>query len=123
MARKKREPPARFLTSSGHGHFTPIYDDLIESKAFIQLKPQASKMLLYLYEQYKGAYTGDVVICPYRYLEERGFRHASIPQYMKQLEKAGFIRISHGGQGGLYKEPNKYQLINAWYDKDGQETP
>lgn len=116
--RNKREPPARFLTPSGNWneHHLILFDTMLESDAFVKLSPQAVKLLLYIYEQYKGIYSGDTVMCPYSYLERRGFRHASIPRYIKELERSGFIKVI---SGGLYRQPNKYKLIGSWFQSQG----
>lgn len=110
--RKKRDPPPSFATK-GYGsiHFTPMFDDQLNSPAFIALSAVAVRAYLILRQEYKGAYTGNKVICPYDTFAEKGISRNSISKAIRTLEALGFIACERGGLG---HQPTIYRFSDEW---------
>ena len=53
--RKQRDPPL-FMTALPHRGFVPMFNDQLNSPAFICLNPVAKVMYLILRQEYKGDY-------------------------------------------------------------------
>lgn len=113
MSRKKqRDPPPSFATSDGwHGHFTPMFDDQLNSIAYISLTAVAKEAYIILRQKYKGQYTGNNVVCTYNQFIEQGMSRNSIPKAIKQLVAFGFITYD---SGGLEHQPNIYHFSDSW---------
>ena len=110
--RKQRNPPPRFATKGyGSKHFTPMFDDQLNSPAFIALSAVAVRVYLILRQEYKGAYTGNRVICPYDTFTEKGISRNSIPKAIRMLEAMGFITCERGGLG---HQPCIYHFSDRW---------
>lgn len=115
MSRKKNTKPPDFLTTKKtwhNNHHISLFDEMIDSPAYIVLSDQAKYVYTLIIREYKGMYTGATVTCPYAVMKSHGVRKESIPQWLTELEALGFIRID--SKGGLYKIPNKYRLIDGW---------
>lgn len=115
MSRKGSKPPPPKFSTSGtwHTHFTPFFDDQIDSKAYIALSASAKEVYTILRRQYKGDYTGEVIKCPYSTFERYGIRRETVARSIDQLEAFGFISVD---RGGLAHQPSKYHLINKWQE-------
>ena len=115
MSRKGSKPPPPKFSTSGtwHTHFTPFFDDQIDSKAYIALSASAKEVYTILRRQYKGDYTGEVIKCPYSTFEKYGIRRETVARSIDQLEAFGFINVD---RGGLAHQPSKYHLINKWQE-------
>lgn len=115
MSRNTNRKPPPFLTTKptyNHNHYIQLFDEMIDSPAYKALSHGAKFIYSLLCKEYKGDFTGEIVICPYSTLMDHGVRKGSIRNWTGELEALGFIKIiSHGG---LYKIPNKYRLINDW---------
>lgn len=110
--RKQRNPPPRFATKGyGGSHFTPMFDDQLNSPAFIALSAVAVRVYLILRQEYKGAYTGNRVICPYDTFTEKGISRNSISKAIRMLEAMGFITCERGGLG---HQPSIYRFSDRW---------
>lgn len=120
---KKNKTPPKHLTSKptwDHNHYTPIFDEMLDSPAFIALSHGAKIVYLFIIREYKGDFTGNKVICPYATMEAHGIRHQSIPKWLSELVALGFIKIET--HGGLYKIPNEYRLISDWVQFKDRES-
>ena len=115
MSRKGSKPPPPKFSTSGtwHTHFTPFFDDQIDSKAYIALSASAKEVYTILRRQYKGDYTGEVIKCPYSTFERYGIRRETVARSIDQLETFGFISVD---RGGLSHQPSNYHLINKWQE-------
>lgn len=115
MSRKGSKPPPPKFSTSGtwHTHFTPFFDDQIDSKAYIALSASAKEVYTILRRQYKGDYTGEVIKCPYSTFERYRIRRETVARSIDQLEAFGFISVD---RGGLAHQPSKYHLINKWQE-------
>ena len=116
MSRKKgNSKPPEFLTTKltfYRNHYIYLFDEMIDSPAYIALSDGAKYVYTLLVREYKGMYTGNTVKCPYSTMVAHGVRKSSIKHWLDELEVLGFIRIvSHGG---MFKIPNEYRLINDW---------
>ncbi len=114
MSKKRgsKPPPPKFSTSgTWHTHFTPFFDDQIDSKAYIALSASAKEVYTIIRRQYKGDYSGEVIKCPYSTFEKYGIRRETVARSIDQLEAFGFISIE---RGGLAHQPNRYHLIDKW---------
>lgn len=114
MGRKKRNPPPSFATKKGtwdRNHYVMLFDDLLDSPAFINLSSSAKVTYLILMQEYKGDLTGSRIICPYSTFEKKGMRSNTLSTAIMQLEVFGFIEVDHGG---LEHRPNIYHLIDDW---------
>ena len=113
MGRKKKQsPPPAFATDgSWHTHHVILFDDLLNSPAYIALSAHAKEAYTILMQEYKGLYTGPRVICPYSTFQQKGMRSNTLSRALLQLETYGFIRIDHGG---LEHTPNVYHLTGDW---------
>lgn len=114
MSKKRgnKPPPPKFSTSgTWHTHFTPFFDDQIDSKAYIALSASAKEVYTIIRRQYKGDYSGEVIKCPYSTFEKYGIRRETVARSIDQLEAFGFISIE---RGGLAHQPSKYHLIDKW---------
>ena len=64
MGRKKKSPPPSFATAgTWHTHYVVLFDDLLNSPAYIALSAAAKEAYTILMQEYKGIYTGDKIIC------------------------------------------------------------
>lgn len=111
--RKKRGPPPKFATSYGWDrHYNVLFDDLLDSPAFIALTPHAQMIYIRLLQEYKGElYTGNNVICPYSTLVEKGYRRNTIAKAIRMLVHFGFITYE---KGGLEHQPSVYHFSEEW---------
>lgn len=122
MGRKITRPP-KHLTSKptwNHNHYVPLFDEMLDSPAFVALSHGAKIVYLLIAKEHKGDFTGDKVICPYSTMEEHGIRTQSISKWLRELEALGFIRID--SHGGLYKIPNEYRLLTDWQQYKDKES-
>ncbi len=114
MARKKqvKTPPPKFATEgTWHMHHVIFFDDQLTSPAYIALSANAKEVYTILRMQYKGAYTGDTVKCPYSTFVEMKLRRETVARALDQLECYGFIEIT---RGGLEHKPSEYKLSEKW---------
>lgn len=112
MGRKKRRAPLpTFMTALPHKGFVQMFNDQLNSPAFISLSNVAKVMYLILRQEFKGDYTGNNIICPYNTFVEKGISKNSISENLRMLEAMGFITWEHGG---LYHQPNVYHFTNGW---------
>lgn len=112
MARKPKPPPPPFATTGDwHNHFTPFFDDQLNSLAYVNLTAHAKEAYTIIRQEYKGNYTGDKVICPYSTFASKGMRANTVSRAILQLECYGFISID---RGGLEHRPSVYHLISDW---------
>ena len=112
MGRKRRRaPPPSFMTTLPHRGFVQMFNDQLDSPAFICLSPVAKVIYLILRQQYKGGYTGNDIICPYSTFIEKGISRNSISENLRMLEAMGFITWEHGG---LCHTPNLYHFASDW---------
>lgn len=116
MSRKKPNArPPYFLTTKSswkYNHHVSLFDEMIDSPAYMALSHGAKFIYTLIIREYKGMYTGCKVICPYSEMIRHGVRKESIPGWLRELEALGFIMIK--SHGGMYKIPNEYLLINGW---------
>ena len=114
MSRRKRQsPPPAFATGTGtwHKHHVILFDDLLNSPAYIALSATAKEAYTILMQEYKGDYTGPKVICPYSTFQKKGMRSNTLSRALLQLKTFGFIKIEHGG---LERKPSIYHLSSDW---------
>ena len=114
MSRPKARPPD-FLTTKGrydHNHHITLFDEMVDSPAYTALSHGAKAVYTLILKEYRGGFTGNTVICPYSTMKKHGIRKESIPNWLTELSALGFIRIE--SNGGMYRIPNKYKLINEW---------
>lgn len=114
MGKKKKFTPPSFATSNGR-HYIPLYDDQLNSPAFMSLSAVAVRVYLILRQEYKGDYSGNKIICPYNTMVSKGVSKNSISGAIDQLEALGFIRCE---RGGLAHEPTVYRFIDDWKHVD-----
>jgi len=113
MGRKKKSPPPSFATAgTWHTHYVVLFDDLLNSPAYIALSAAAKEAYTILMQEYKGIYTGDKIICPYSTFTSKGMRTNTVSRALMMLERFGFIRVEE--HGGLERRPNVYRLIDGW---------
>ena len=113
-AKKKRSPPPAFATRKGFwqsNHYVMLFDDLLDSLAYINLSAHAKEAYTILMQEYKGDYTGSKVICPYSTFMEKGIRPNTLSGAIMQLEVFGFIEVDHGG---LEHRPSVYHFSEDW---------
>ena len=110
--KRQRDPPPAFATSKGwHEHFTPLFDDQLNSPAYIALTAVAKEAYTILRQEYKGNYTGNKIICPYKTFMEKGMTRNSISKAIRLLEALGFITYE---SGGLEHQPTIYHFSEGW---------
>ena len=110
--KKQRDPPPKFATSKIlHEHFTPFFDDQLNSPAFIALSAVAVRVYLILRQEYKGIYTGNNIKCTYSQIVDKGVSRNSISKALGMLIAFGFITYE---QGGLEHKPNVYHFSEKW---------
>lgn len=115
MAKKGLYEPQFWETNSGRGHWTRLFDDMVETPAFKSLTPEAKILYFFLKKEYKGAYndTKDTVILPYtQAVDLTGIRKGNIRKHIDELERFGFISVK--SNGGLYRSPNEYTFMKEW---------
>lgn len=112
MSRRRKESPPGFATRSPNNtHFTPMYDDQLDSPAFIALGAVAVRVYLILRQEYKGRYTGNNVTCPYDTFVKKGVSRNSISKAIRTLEALGFIICERGGLG---HQATTYHFSDKW---------
>ena len=100
--------------------FVPLIWDLLNSKAFKDLKHAAAKALPYFLGKYKGAYHD-----PQRYLHEfpfpysegkrLGFSFSTFHRVIEELVRKGFIDpVDKGGLRSHGKSYNLFKLSKRW---------
>lgn len=115
MGKKGQYEPQFWETNSGRGHWTRLYDDMVESPAFKFLTPEAKILYFFLKKEYKGAYNDlkDTVVFPYtQAVDFTGIRKGNIRKHLEELGKFGFISVK--SNGGLYRVPNQYTFTKEW---------
>lgn len=123
--KKKRSPPPAFATAKRdwHTHYVILFDDLLNSPAYIALSAHAKEAYTILMQEYKGDYSGPTVICPYSTFQKKGMRSNTLSRALTELEVFGFIRIDHGG---LEHRPSIYHLTSDWQkirtEEEAKET-
>ena len=124
MARKKKNykaEPGESVTTSDH--FTRLYDTMITSEAFRDLRHSSRTVFLILKMQYKGI--GDTVKCPYADFKEYGLNSTTVKRAIADLEEHGFIKTEYGVlvTKNLHREPNEYRFTSDWREwKKSQST-
>jgi hypothetical protein len=112
MGRKKNQPPPSFATSRGwNSHYSVLFDDMLDSPAFIALTPHAQIAYIRILQEYKGVYTGNKLVCTYSTFEKKGFRRNTVSKAICMLVHFGFITYE---SGGLEHQPNIYHLSDGW---------
>ena len=112
MGRKRKVPPPAFATGgTWHTHYIVLFDDLLNSPAYIALSSAAKETYTILMQEYKGNYTGPDIICPYKTFISKGMRANTVSRAISELEAFGFISCDHGG---LQHQPNVYHLADKW---------
>lgn len=114
MGRRKREPPPAFATirpTWDKNHYVMLFDDMLDSPAYIALSAHAKEAYVILRQEYKGPYTGSEIICPYSTFAKKGMRANTLSRALTELEYFGFIHIDHGGLEHL---PNRYRFSEDW---------
>lgn len=114
MRKKNRTPPPAFATKRRtweKNHYVMLFDDQLDSPAYISLSSSAKLAYTILRQEYKGEYSGSKVICPYSTFEKKGMRANTLSNALLQLEVFGFIKVDHGG---LEHKPNVYQFSEDW---------
>lgn len=114
MGRKRRSPPPAFATEKGtweKNHYVMLFDDQLNSPAYINLSSAAKEAYTILRQEYKGELFGSKVICPYSTFEKKGMRANTLSAAILQLEVFGFITVDHGG---LERRPSIYQFSDGW---------
>lgn len=113
MAKKKqRDPPPKFSTGGDwHTHHVILFDDLLNSQAYLALSAHAKEAYTILLQEYKGIFTGAMVMCPYSTFKEKKVRANTLSRSLMQLETFGFIEIEHGG---LEHQPSRYRFVDKW---------
>lgn len=98
--------------SHAGGHYTRVYDDMLNSLPFTKLSHIAVRVYIILKKEYKGNFTGNEVICPYSTFKGNGLtRNDTILKAIRELEAFGFITVK---SGGLHREPNRYTFSDKW---------
>lgn len=124
MGKKRSQyEPQAWETVKGKGHWTRLYDDLLDSPAFMTLTPEAKILYFYMKRQYDGPYNKekDTIIFPYNHaVNNIGIRKGNIRSCINELEQFGFIKTTRGG--GLYREPSRYTFIMGWKNIDGDQA-
>lgn len=121
MARKKKVPPPTFATTKptwDHNHYVMLFDDQLDSPAYIALSAHAKEAYTILRQEYKGPYTGNDIICPYSTFRAKGMRANTVSRALLMLEVFGFIHID---RGGLMHEPNVFHFTCGWKEIRTQE--
>ena len=112
--------PLPFETARPHDHYSRIYDDMIYSEAYKSLSHAARTAYMILKAQYRGNYTGNSVICPYREFKQFGMGTQTVNNALSDLENKGFIQIKHGTKQAkgshLNRQPNEYIFSDKWKD-------
>ena len=114
MRKKSRTPPPAFATKKRaweRNHYVMLFDDQLDSPAYINLSSSAKMAYTILRQEYKGEYSGAKVICPYSTFEKKGMRANTLSYALLQLEVFGFIKVDHGG---LEHKPNIYYFSEDW---------
>ena len=115
----KRDPPPKFATGgTWHTHHVILFDDLLNSPAYIALSATAKEAYTILMQEYKGKFTNNIVKCPYSTFKSKGMRPNTLSRALLQLETYGFISIEHGG---LEHQPSKYRFIDKWKESYNPE--
>jgi len=110
--KKQRDPPPKFATGGNwNTHHIFLFNDLLNSPAYLALSAHAKEAYIILMQEYKGPYTGPKVICPYSTFKEKGMRPNTLSRALMQLECFGFIEIE---RGGLEHQPSIYTLVDRW---------
>lgn len=116
MKPRKEKPKAKW----GGGSFNAFPHRVLVSEKFATLSPQATKLLMDLFSQYRGSNNGDLCAA-FSLMEKRGWKSKSgLAAAIKELIKTGFLVLSC--QGGRHK-PSLYALtfyaIDECADKRG----
>ena len=110
--KKQKDPPPKFATGgTWHTHYLVLFDDLLNSPAYIALSAHAKEAYTILLQEYKGRYSGNTVVCPYSTFKAKGVRGNTLSRALLQLETFGFIEVEHGG---LEHQPSRYTFIDKW---------
>lgn len=129
MSKSKRQKykPESFETAKPNGHYSRMYDDMVDSTAFKALSSSARTVLIVLKRQFKGNYTGNTIRCPYKDIQAYGLNSTTIKRALSDLEQKGFIKIERGARQtadkNLYRQPNEYTFIDAWKNYSAERQP
>lgn len=131
MSKKKKKPVQKplFATAGKNEHFVPLYDDLVNSEAWLDLSSKAREVYLIIYQRYRGNYSGDTVICPYSEFNKFGIQNTTVSRKLEELGKHGFIKVERGtvqcsANNNLRRQPNRYKFLHDWvkWGKDENDT-
>ena len=125
MGKKKKYEPERWETPISDDHFTRLYDHMMKSEAWKDLKHSSRSVYTLLKMQYKGNYTGHIIKCPYSYFQDYGMSTTTIKNAVRDLEEHGFIRCKVGTlvTKNLHRQPNEYEFSSDWIEwkSDGKK--
>lgn len=106
-------------------HYTPMYDSMIYSPAWLALSNSAQKQYIFIKSQYKGGYqqtdgNGNAMVkCPYKDMMKAGIKsNETISENCRQLEAFGFLPITGGG----HRIASEYKFSNKWQNITGAEA-
>lgn len=121
--KKKKYQPPSWATTGSKKHWTGLYDDLVESPAFVALSPEAKILYFYIRKEDKGPYNErkGAVIFPYTHaVKWVGIRKGNIRRLLDELEAFGFIKIEQ--LGGMYRITNQYIFVAGWQAITAEEA-
>jgi len=100
--KRRRRPP-----------FVRLDHSLVDSTAFNDLRPASVMVLISILRRHNGMNGDrkDPIVCPYSAMKGT-MAPATIAKAIRDLEAHGFINRVQ--QGGLYKQPNTYELTQEW---------
>lgn len=103
------------------GGFVPLTWNMLDSKAYIALKPSSAKALPYFAGKGRGFQKKDKIHFSFPYAEAArlGFAPATFNSVISDLMSKGFIDpIDKGGLRGDGKSNNKFALSVRWEKYD-----
>ena len=109
--------------------FVALQWELLNSRAYIDLPPSASKALPYFLGKIKltwhdPARYSEIFTFSYPEGKKLGFAYGTFSQVIDNLVKHGFIiLVEKGGLRGKGKGYNKFRLSNRWKDYGSEKEP
>lgn len=116
MARKKYVPLKFWQTATKGDEKEKQYirfgNTLLDHPQFCQLSIQGKAVYIYMV---RAAGVNQEFTFPYSFYKNRGLSKTTVQKAIKELEKAGFIRVKENGK--LTRTPNVYQFTWDWKNR------
>lgn len=104
--------------------FVALGFEMVESEAWRSLSCEATWLYIELKHRFNGKNNGNIIL-PYSQVKFKLKSPATINKKFNELIRVGFVNKKDNVGGGLFRNPNRYELSERWkgYCKSNLSAP